>query len=67
MVYGPHVDNFLNETELLERAGAAVRVQDAAGLGATLARWARDPEARAQMGTQGGGPCRRSGAPPGPP
>ena len=53
VVYGPHVDNFLNETELLERAVAAVRVQDAAGLGATLARWARDPEARAQMGDAG--------------
>jgi len=53
VVYGPHVDNFLNETEMLEAVGAALRVDDAASLGNALATLAADPPMRRRMGEAG--------------
>ena len=53
VVYGPHVDNFLNETEMLERAGAARRVADAEELGEALAELMVNPDLRARMGEAG--------------
>ena len=48
-----HVDNFLNETEMLEAVGAALRVDDAASLGNALATLAADPAMRRRMGEAG--------------
>ncbi|MDG1983448.1 MAG: glycosyltransferase N-terminal domain-containing protein [Planctomycetota bacterium] len=53
VVYGPHVDNFLHETELLESAGAALRVPDARRLGSALVELAQKPELRQRMGEAG--------------
>ncbi len=53
VVYGPHVDNFLNETEMLEAVGAALRVEDAASLGDALGTLAADPGMRRRMGDAG--------------
>ena len=53
VVYGPHVDNFLNETQMLESAGAALRVPDADALGDALATLASDPGMRQRMGEAG--------------
>ncbi len=53
VVYGPHVDNFLNETQMLEAAGAALRVLDAASLGDALGTLAGDPGMRRRMGEAG--------------
>ena len=53
VVYGPHVDNFLNETQMLEAAGAALRVTDADALGEALRTLASDPGMRQRMGEAG--------------
>lgn len=53
VVYGPHVQNFAEETALLEGVGAAIRVMDQQGLAAELGRLARDGEARRRMGQAG--------------
>ncbi|MEM6672948.1 MAG: glycosyltransferase N-terminal domain-containing protein [Planctomycetota bacterium] len=53
VIYGPHVDNFLRETEMLERVGAARRVPDAAALGDALAELRDDPDLRARMAAAG--------------
>lgn len=53
VVYGPHVDNFLNETQMLEAVGAALRVDDAAALGDALSMLAADPAMRRRMGEAG--------------
>ncbi|MEM8711259.1 MAG: glycosyltransferase N-terminal domain-containing protein [Planctomycetota bacterium] len=50
VVYGPHVQNFLNETAMLEKAGAARRVGDAAGLQAAIADLVVDLDLRLRMG-----------------
>ncbi len=53
VVYGPHVQNFASESQLLERAGAAVRTSGKEELGPTLARLLADPERRGAMGRAG--------------
>ncbi|MEZ6016582.1 MAG: glycosyltransferase N-terminal domain-containing protein [Planctomycetota bacterium] len=48
VLYGPHTDNFVQETTLLERAGGARRVADAAALAVAVRELVADPaEARA--------------------
>ncbi len=53
VVYGPHVQNFLNETAMLEEAGAARRVEDPEGLQVALAELMGDGEMRLRMGEAG--------------
>lgn len=53
VIYGPHVQNFAEETALLESAGAAIRVADQRCLTAELGRLALDRDARARMGQAG--------------
>lgn len=53
VIYGPHVQNFAEETALLEGVGAAIRVGDRHGLAAELKRLADDEEARRRMGQAG--------------
>lgn len=53
VVYGPHVQNFLNETAMLEEAGAALRVEDPEGLQSALAELIGDREMRLRMGEAG--------------
>lgn len=53
VIYGPHVQNFAEETALLEQAGAAIRVEDNRVLAAELARLAHDEGARRRMGEAG--------------
>ncbi|MEM9383338.1 MAG: glycosyltransferase N-terminal domain-containing protein, partial [Planctomycetota bacterium] len=50
VLYGPHVQNFLRETETLEASGAALRVPDADALGRELARLRADADERRAMG-----------------
>ncbi len=53
VIAGPHVHNFRQEMALLEEAGAAVRVVDAADLGRRFAALLADAPARAAMGEAG--------------
>ncbi len=53
VVYGPHVQNFLNETAMLEQAGAARRVEDPEGLQVALAELMGDAGMRLKMGDAG--------------
>ena len=53
VVYGPHVQNFLNETAMLEEAGAARRVKDSDGLQAALKELTGDAAMRLRMGEAG--------------
>lgn len=55
VVTGPHVFNFAEISELLEAAGAMVRVQEAGELGACLLALLADPQRRRQMGEAGQG------------
>lgn len=53
VVTGPHVQNFVQEAGLLERAGASVRVEDAQGLARAFADLLADPAARERMARAG--------------
>lgn len=53
VIYGPHVQNFLKETELLEQAGATIRVADPAALGVALRELWADATRRSAMGAAG--------------
>ncbi|QDV07079.1 3-deoxy-D-manno-octulosonic acid transferase [Planctomycetes bacterium Poly30] len=53
VVYGPHIQNFLNETAMLERAGAARRVADPEELEVVLADLLARPDLRLKMGEAG--------------
>src|SRR5690606_2279128 len=50
VLYGPYTGNFVQETTLLERAGAARRVQDAAELTAVVRELAQDPAEARRLG-----------------
>ena len=52
-LYGPHVENFREEAELLERDGASVRLEGPEGLGATLRDLLGDEQRRARMSRTG--------------
>lgn len=47
LLAGPHLENFAQPAQHLERAGALRRVADAASLAAAVARWLEDPAALA--------------------
>lgn len=53
VIYGPHVENFVQEAALLERAGSALRLAGRGELAAVLARLLADPGARARMAAAG--------------
>ncbi|MEE2940237.1 MAG: glycosyltransferase N-terminal domain-containing protein [Planctomycetota bacterium] len=53
VIYGPHVQNFAEETTLLEQVGAALRVTDEHDLSSALERLAGDEDARRRMGEAG--------------
>ena len=53
VLYGPHVDNFIQEAALLEDAGGARRVTDAAQLARVVRELIADPAARARMAEAG--------------
>jgi 3-deoxy-D-manno-octulosonic-acid transferase len=53
VVYGPHVENFLIEAGLLERAGGGLRLADSRDLGACLAQLLADPGRRRAMAVAG--------------
>jgi 3-deoxy-D-manno-octulosonic-acid transferase len=53
VLHGPRVGNFRQEAALLERAGASLRVADAAALAPAFARLLADPDERARMGRAG--------------
>lgn len=53
VIYGPHVQNFLEETAILEAAGAALRVSDEQELEGALRGLAADPGERLRMGERG--------------
>jgi len=53
VLYGPHTDNFLQETALLEEVGAAIRVRDAADLEHQIRFLLGDPLARERMSQAG--------------
>jgi len=50
VIFGPHMGNFLAESELLLGADAALQVADAQQLGATLAQLLADEDRRLQLG-----------------
>jgi len=52
VLYGPHTGNFVQETTLLERAEAALRVADVEALRAAVAELLRDPERAHAMGAR---------------
>jgi len=49
-LYGPHLENFRWAQEILEGAGAGLRVQDAASLAAAALELLDHPEKRADLG-----------------
>lgn len=49
VLYGPHTDNFVQETALLEQAGGALRVADAQELATEVRRLVESPEACERM------------------
>jgi len=51
VVFGPHVWNFRETAAQLVDAGAAVQIEDAAGLAATIRRLLADAEERHRLGT----------------
>ncbi|MDH3965000.1 MAG: 3-deoxy-D-manno-octulosonic acid transferase, partial [Deltaproteobacteria bacterium] len=51
--YGPYMDNFLEASQLLERAGCGIRVQDRDELLAQLRHFLANPEALKAMGSNG--------------
>ncbi len=53
VLIGPHTFNFADATDEAVRAGAALRVADAAGLARAVAHLLADPAARAAMGEAG--------------
>ncbi len=53
VLWGPWVFNFARVDELLDQAGASVRVADGAALAATLRRLFDDPAERTRMGAAG--------------
>jgi 3-deoxy-D-manno-octulosonic-acid transferase len=53
VLYGPHLTNFAQEASLLEDAGGARRVEDAAGLCEAVAALITDPQRRAEMAAAG--------------
>ena len=53
LVTGPHVANFAEICELLERAGACRRVENVTGLAEAVAYWLQHPGERAQAGEKG--------------
>lgn len=53
VVYGPHVHNFVQEAALLESAGAALRVADAAELESVFRELLADAPRRGRMGAFG--------------
>ncbi|MEE8469429.1 MAG: 3-deoxy-D-manno-octulosonic acid transferase [Planctomycetota bacterium] len=53
VLYGPHVDNFAQEAALLEDAGGARRVADAAHLARAVQELLADPAARDRMAQAG--------------
>ncbi|PYM93295.1 MAG: 3-deoxy-D-manno-octulosonic acid transferase [Candidatus Rokuibacteriota bacterium] len=53
VLVGPHTGNFRESASLLESAGAALVVRDAADLGHDLRRLLADPDLRAKMGDAG--------------
>lgn len=50
VVFGPNMQNFQEMSELFLREGAALRVQDAAGLKEALRSWLADPSRAAAVG-----------------
>lgn len=61
IITGPHMDNFRDETEALERAGALCRAPDAEAVVATAVAILADPSRRESMGVHGA-EVLRSGA-----
>jgi 3-deoxy-D-manno-octulosonic-acid transferase len=53
VLVGPHTGNFREAASLLESAGAAIVVRDAAELGRELRRLLADPDLRAKLGEAG--------------
>ena len=53
VVTGPHVFNFVEISDLLEQAGACVKVDDAAGLSDMLSLWLGDANERHRVGQCG--------------
>ena len=53
VLYGPYLDNFVQEAALLEEAGGAQRVSDPEDLGRVLAQLLADPGRLASMGEAG--------------
>jgi 3-deoxy-D-manno-octulosonic-acid transferase len=53
VLVGPHTGNFRESVGLLESAGAAIVVRDAAELGRELRRLLADPDLRAKLGEAG--------------
>jgi 3-deoxy-D-manno-octulosonic-acid transferase len=53
VLVGPHTGNFRESASLLESAGAAIVVRDAAELGRELRRLLADPDLRAKLGEAG--------------
>lgn len=51
-LYGPHLSNFRGAQELLEAAGAGIRVADAPSLAAAVNDLLRDPERRGDLGAR---------------
>lgn len=50
VAYGPHMFNFLEVSQRLEQAGAAVQVRDADDLCRVISRWLSDPAERSERG-----------------
>jgi 3-deoxy-D-manno-octulosonic-acid transferase len=53
VVSGPHVFNFVEICELLQQAGACVKVEDVDGLSDTLSLWLEDANERHRVGQRG--------------
>ena len=53
VVTGPHVFNFVEICELLQQAGACVKVEDVDGLSDTLDLWLEDANERHRVGQRG--------------
>jgi 3-deoxy-D-manno-octulosonic-acid transferase len=53
VVTGPHLFNFTRIAEMLLDAGAALRVESATSLAATVTAWLQDASARARVGENG--------------
>lgn len=53
VITGPHVENFVAVTAMLQEAGAVIQVEDAVELEAVLGNLAADPKRRLEMGKSG--------------